>query len=131
MSRDYAIRYHLGEAIDRMEMVSDPLDLWITVALAPEVAPLVATSNDPEAEVMSLALGAITRNTRTVLHEDHVTLTFPEGNVVNVPYAAIYRVATTGSLADTLDWLRSTEHGYDLAYLDIIETEDHDISSTK
>lgn len=121
MSRDYAIKYHLEEAIKRMEMVSDQLDLWIVVAMAPEVLPLIATSLDPEAKTMSLALGAITRNARTVLNEDHIAVTFPDGKVVNVPYAAIYCAATPGSLADTLGWTRSTELAQDIAYLDMVE----------
>jgi hypothetical protein len=134
MSRDEAVKQHLGEAIERMEMIADPLDLWITVALAPEVLPLITGAEG--ADVMSLALGSITRNTRTVLNEDHVAVTFPEGKVVNVPYAAIYCAATAGSLADMLGWVRSTELSQDIAYLDMVEPEHnipgfHGLSSTQ
>lgn len=136
MSRDEAVKQHLGEAIERMEMIADPLDLWIVISMAPEVSPLIAKSLDPEAKTMALALGAITRNTRTVLNEDHVAVTFPEGKVVNVPYAAIYCAATAGSLADMLGWVRSTELSQDIAYLDMVEPEHnipgfHGLSSTQ
>jgi hypothetical protein len=137
MLRNVLVKQVIVDAIARMEMVSDSLDLWIVIAMAPEVVPLVAEALDPErnseavvmalgdvkSRTMSLGLGPLTRNTRTVANDDHLSVTLPEGKVVNIPYAAIYCTATTGSLADTLVWHRSTELGQDIAYLDMVEPE--------
>lgn len=123
MSRDYAIRNILTEAIDRMEMLVDPIELWVIVALAPELGYVL---EDKDVETISIELGQYTRNERTELLQDRMIMNTPTNGKSIIPYDAIYCMVTEGIYAGMLDWQKTTEGGKDLAYVNLV-MPDHGI----
>lgn len=126
MSRNYAVKNILQDAFERMEMLSDLLDIWIVVKLAPEAAMLKVFMPDPDEATISVALSAATRNARTVLNDDHMVVTVADGTVGKIPYDGIYCLATTGTLASVLEWNRHTDDDEDVAYVNLV-TPGHDM----
>lgn len=90
------------EGVNYLEMLTDPLELWVEFAKFPEWAKVF-----PEAKLESkagvFALGPLTRNTRLVINDDHLLVTSPEGEVINTPFDAIYCIAIRGQHQD-LNW---------------------------
>lgn len=126
MSRNYAVKNTIEEAIKCMEMVEDKLELWTVVSMIPDSANLEPLASTRDDKTVSLDLGIRTRNLFTELNEDHLAITFEDNIVGKIPYDAIYCIATSGSLADTLEWYRHKADGEDVAFLNFV-TPAHDM----
>lgn len=126
MSRNNVVRNILQQAIERMAMVSDKLELWTVISMLPDSASLEPLVSTRDSKTVSLDLGPLLRNTWTMLNSDHMVVITAADTVGKIPYASIYCIATSGQLAQMLEWTRHTDNEEDTAYVNLV-TPEHDM----
>ena len=95
-------RQRILEGVNYLEMLTDPLELWVAFEKFPEWAKVFPEAKF-ESRTGTFALGPLTRNERLVINDDHLLVTSPEGDVINVPFDAICGIAIRGQHRD-LGW---------------------------
>lgn len=89
------------EVVDYLEMLSDPLEVWIVQDHCPDWGKIFENPNSTG--LGCIGLGPLTRNERLEIGENGITFTDPKEQLISVPYTAIYNIAIRGSHTD-LDW---------------------------
>lgn len=126
MLRNNVVRNILQQAIERMEKLSDKLELWIVVSMLPDSSSLEPLVSTRDSKTIAIELGPLLRNTWTMLNSDHMVVITAADTVGKIPYDSIYCIATTGHLAQMLEWTRHTDNEEDTAYVNLV-TPEHDM----
>lgn len=118
IGRNIGVRMMIEKAVDVLELVSDDLELWLIKDLAPELRDAYPPTDET---FVTLALGIVTRNCRMQLKPDRLIVPIEDGTKVEIPYDAIYCIATSGTFAQDLSWFRYKDEYCDVAYINLVE----------
>lgn len=99
----YHVKRNLDIAYEMLKDTTDSVELWVATGMCPDA--LLLDEHPPNVtNAVSIRLGPITRQSRSIVGEDDITITNKEGITVVIPYSAIYCLAAPAEYSRMMGW---------------------------
>lgn len=119
--RDELIKRTLLEAFEKYGDRPESIDLWVVIALAPDVLKTRSTPVEDHVKTMAIGIGPVTRAKRFSFTSNGLRVITKECMPIDIPFDAIYCLIADGVFAEELNWARELTPQRDWAFVNFEE----------